>query len=94
MKDPADVGPYTFEWDDWLTGAETITAATVDVDPGLVKLGEQISEDGRAVTVKLSGGTAGTAGTPVRVAVTCTVTTSSGNTWQDTKTITVRERKS
>lgn len=91
-KDPADVAVYAFDWSDWLATGETIAAATVTVEDGLTKLGDQIS--GSDVLFRVSGGATDPNGALVRVAVTCTITTSTGNVWETTKSINVKERVS
>lgn len=91
IKDPAAVLDYQFDWkalthavpgaqSDWLAAAETITAHTVTVPAGIVK--DSSAESGGAVTVWLSGGTAGT-----QYLIVCQITTSAGR--KDERTMTV-----
>jgi len=84
-KDPQAVLDYRFDWAQWLAAGETITAHTVTVPAGLAK--DSDSATSTAVTVWLSGGTAG-----VDYAVGCRVTTSQGRTDERTIVIAVRER--
>jgi len=66
-KDPSAVLRYQFDWraysnqgisSDWLADDETITTYTITTQTGLTK--DSDSQSNGAVTVVLSGGTAGT----------------------------------
>ena len=84
LKDPDEILDYTFDWSTWL-GADTIASDVVTVDAGLTK--DSDSNTTTAVTVWLSGGTAGTA-----YKVSSKVTTAAGRTAERTIIITVKER--
>lgn len=84
-KDPDAVLDYVFDWTPWLADGETITDHIVEATTDLT-IDAHSAVDG-AVTVWLSGGTAGT-----RYSVGCRITTSAGRTDDRTFTVSVRER--
>lgn len=84
-KDSSAVLDYVFDWSPWLDADEEIVTRTVTVATGLTK--DSDSATPTAVTVWLSGGTAGT-----RYTVACRITTSAGRTDERTFTVSVRER--
>lgn len=86
QKDPEAVLDYEFDWSDWLEDGETLSSRTVTVTSGLTKESDAIT-GGNAVTVWLSGGTAGSSYT-----VECKVTTSASRTDERSFTIRCRER--
>lgn len=95
-KDPQAVLDYKFDWaalanghggSNWLAEGETISSHTITVASGLSVDSSALSDDDTAVTVWLSGGTAGN-----DYSVTCRITTSAGRTDERTITIQVRER--
>jgi hypothetical protein len=57
LKDPAAVLDYQWDWSEWLAEGETISEATVTAPEGITK--DEVVTAGTAVTVWLSGGTAG-----------------------------------
>ena len=95
-KDPSAVLEWVFDWkpltngvsgasSDWLATGETISSYVITVDTGLTKNSD--SQSSGAVTVWLSGGTAGT-----NYKVACLITTSAGRTDERTIWIKVVER--
>lgn len=85
-KDPDSDLDYVFNWSDWL-GADTIASCTVTAAAGLTA--HDKSNTTTAVTIWLSGGTAGTSYT-----VTCEIVTANAipRTVQRSVTIYVAER--
>ena len=80
-KRPGETLQYTFDFapatndragakTDWLATGETITAATVTADSGVVIEAYEIDSTGTYVTCRISGGTAGNSYT-----ITCSCTT-------------------
>ena len=92
-KDPNDVADHYFDWgstdlkseDRFLPDLETITAATVTVPAGLTNEGDDFTD--KVVRVRLSGGTAGTS-----YSIDCLITTSTGQQFEVTRTLQVKER--
>lgn len=93
-KDPSAVLQFKFDWkcytnqgidSDWLAAGETISSYVLTVPTGITK--DSDSQNSGVVTVKLSGGTAGTT-----YAVACKITTSAGNVDKRTMDIQVRDR--
>ncbi len=85
IKDPNAVLDYTWDWSEWLTGAETISSATVTAPTGLTL--DSQSNTTTTVTAWLSGGTAIS-----EYAVSCRIVTSDGRTDDRTITIVCKER--
>lgn len=85
VKDPDASLPYEWDWSAWLSDGETITDTVITADAGIT-VGAPIEALG-VVTVRISGGTAGTT-----YKVTCRITTSGGNIDERTKKIMVRNR--
>lgn len=56
-KHPDAVLDYGFEWEDWLTGSDTITASTWTVDTGITEDSSTFTND--TTVIWLSGGTVG-----------------------------------
>lgn len=83
-KDPDAVLDYVWDWAAWLDG-DTITSHDVTADTGLTV--ETSSATTTAVTVWLSGGTAGET-----YSVACTIDTAAGRTDERTSRLRVRER--
>lgn len=84
-KDPADVADYWFDWTDFLPTPETITAATVTAAVGITATAQDHTD--KTVRVRLTGGTTGT-----KYSVTCLISTSSGETFEITKMLSVKDR--
>lgn len=95
-KDPADIADYWFDWADFLPTL-TISDATVSI-PSLVEQPEPTAPYGyltevtqeyndKTVRIRLAGGIAG-----VGYPITCLITTSDGQVFEDTKTLQVKER--
>lgn len=84
-KDSSAVLDYVFDWSPWLDAGEEIDTYVLAVATGLTKDSDSATDT--AVTVWLSGGTAGT-----RYTVACRITTSAGRTDERTFTVSVRER--
>ena len=70
-KDPDSVVDYTVDWTYWLSGSDSIAAATFTAQTGLTIQSHSFTDT--TTTVWLSGGTAGTS-----YRVTSHVTTSEG----------------
>lgn len=85
QKDPADVLDYVFDWSAWLGVGETISTSIVTVASGLTK--DSNTNTSTAVTVWLSGGTAGTS-----YKVANKITTNQARTVEKTIIIQVDER--
>ena len=83
-KDPDAVLDYLWDWTAWLDG-DTITSAIATADAGLTV--ESSSNTTTAVTVWVSGGTAGET-----YSLTCTIDTAGGRTDERTSRIRVRAR--
>ena len=85
IKDPDAVLDYTIDWNDdndpWLAAGETISSYTITTETGITK--DSDSEADGAVTIWLSGGTAGE-----RYNVACKIVTSAART--DERTIIIR----
>ena len=95
-KDPDAVLDYVFDLaaltngtglSDWLASGETILSHVIDEDTGITVDSSGITHTNTAVTVWLSGGTAG-----LDYEVRCEWTTSAGRKDERTITIKVRER--
>jgi len=86
VKDPDDTAWYELDWSEFLSAGETITSATVSVGAGLTLLAQTAALT--SVSFQVSGGVA-----PSVVFVTCQVTTSQGNVFETTKSITVATRE-
>lgn len=94
-KDPDDIADYLFDWgssnivpvQQFLPAAETITTFTITIDPGLTLVSSALTYAAKAVTFRVSGGTAGTG-----YAVECVINTSAGQRFEVTKTLQVAER--
>lgn len=84
VKDPDANLPYEWDWSVWLSDGETITGTVITADPGIT-VGAPAEALG-VVTVRISGGTAGTT-----YKVACRITTSGGNITEQTKKIRVRD---
>jgi len=85
-KDPTDVADYWFDWASFLPQPATISSASVTVPTGITKVTSDYT--GNKVRVRLSGGTAG-----VGYDITCVINTDTGETFEITKTLQVKERK-
>jgi hypothetical protein len=85
VKDSDGVLDFAFEWEDWLSASEEITAVTVTASPGITVDSSSNTTD--TVTVWLSGGTAG-----VPYTLACRITTNQGRTDERTMTIRVLNR--
>lgn len=85
VKDPQAVLDYEFNWGEWLGPSEIISASEVIASPGITV--DSSSNSDTAVTVWLSGGTAGQPYT-----VTNRITTNQGRVDDRTMTIRVAER--
>ena len=70
-KDPDSVEDFLIDWTSWLSGSDSIAAATFTAQTGLTIQSHSFTDT--TATVWLSGGTAGTS-----YRVTCHVTTSGG----------------
>ena len=87
-KDPAATLDFAFDWTDNLADGDTITAATVTSDLNDLTIEPAtISDDGRLVTVWISGGTTGT-----YPRITCHITTAQGRVDERTKRLGIVER--
>jgi len=84
-KDSSAVLDYKWDWSAWLAAGETIASAAITVPAGIVKDSQTASTT--AVTVWLSGGTAGT-----RYALTCHIVTNQGRADDRTIRVNVQER--
>jgi len=85
IKDPDSVLDYSFDWNEWLESGESISSHVVTVDVGITK--DSSDNSSTAVTVWLSGGTAGTS-----YNIACEIVTSAGRTTERSITIRCRER--
>lgn len=83
-KDPDAVLDYGWNWSPWLDG-DTLTDHTITATAGITV--DDSSRSATAVTVRLSGGTAGE-----EYEVTCHVETSAGEEDDRTIVIPVRQR--
>ena len=83
-KDPSAILDYGWNWSEWLAG-DTLTNHAISVTTGITVADS--SRSSTAVTVRLSGGTAGS-----DYEVTCHVTTSSGEEDDRTFIVPVRAR--
>lgn len=86
-KDPSAVLPYKFDWSEWLSEGETISAKTVTASAGITVDSSTVTDTNTTVTVILSGGTTGK-----KYRVTCEITTSASNTDQRTMTFKMEDR--
>lgn len=85
-KDPADTIDEKFDWSAFLQTGETITSATVTVDPtGELAIASMTFTD-NSVIFHATGGVAGSTYT-----ITCQVETSAGNTVNRKATIAVKD---
>lgn len=84
-KDPSDTADYWLLWDGFLADGETITTATVTAAAGLTNVEDDFTAT--AQRVRLSGGAADT-----RYDVTFAVVTSTGQQFEITKSLQVRDR--
>lgn len=84
-KAPTALLDYPFDWTSWLAAGETIVSNVVTVATGLTN--SLVTAGTTAVTVWLSGGTAG-----VSYLVTCKITTSAGRTDARSIRVIVRTR--
>ena len=75
VKDPQAVKDYAWDWSDWLTLGDSITAFTVTTTAGdvVVDASPAPSESAGVVTAWISGGTVGT-----DAEVTCHIETAQG----------------
>lgn len=90
--DPDAVLDYSWDWDDWLDDAETITNHSISVNPvqtaeGIVIESSDIYIGARKVVAWISGGVLNTA-----VDVTCHILTSEGREDDRTHNLWVMER--
>lgn len=84
-KDPDAVLDYVFDWSAWLDATDEIASHAITEDDGITVDSSTATSD--AVTVWLSGGTAGE-----QYQVACLIVTNDGRTDERTATIMVRER--
>lgn len=85
VKDPDAVLDYGFDWSQWLSGDDTISASTWTVPSGLTKDSQVRSTT--VTTVWLSGGTAGT-----DYEIVNSIETAEGRKDDRTMVISVRDR--
>lgn len=87
-KDPNDIRDYWFDWgsEGFLPAGVTITGSTVTVAAGITKVSDAIETDGKRVRYRVSGGVVGT------YDITNLITVSTGEQFESTKTLTVKER--
>lgn len=81
QKDPDATLDYTWDWTEWLVGADTITNAVVLLSPGLTLVSSNFSTT--AVTAWIAGGSPG-----LPYSATARVTTTGGRI--DDRTIVVQ----
>lgn len=93
-KDPADVANYWYDWADFLPAGVSILTELVEqsINPLYVEVPMEIDVVetdfiADSVRAKFSGGTAG-----VSYPMDCTITTSDGQTFQQTVWLQVKER--
>lgn len=87
-KDPDSLLDYQFDWSEWLApDGDAIESHDVIVGAGLTKVSSAIDPDGQAVTVWLSGGTAG-----ATYNVTCRITTGGGRIDDRTMKVEVKDQ--
>jgi hypothetical protein len=79
------VADYYIDWSQFLSTAETIASATFTADTGLSVGASDYTY--KVARVRLSGGSDGKS-----YAVTCVITTSSGETFSVTKNLVVQNR--
>lgn len=84
IKDPNDVLDYTFDYSVWLQASETVTSHTATVT-GATK--DSSSNSTTAVTVWVSGGTAGST-----ASILSRITTNQGRTIDRTISLRIQER--
>lgn len=84
-KDPSAVLDYVLDWSLWLSGGDTITAATSTPDAGIT-----VASTAFTTTTTTSWLSGGTAGTPYSVVVH--ITTAAGRQDERTMVINVKER--
>jgi hypothetical protein len=91
-KHPNAEKTYVFDWaaltngrgdSDWLTEGETISTKSVVADTGLTLEEDELTDGNTSITIKVSGGVAGT-----NYKVTATITTSADQT--DVRTMVFR----
>lgn len=85
-KDPDATLDYSFDWSSWLEDGETIASQTVTVDSDLTE--DSISASDSAVTVWVSGGTAGQ-----RYSIACKITTDNNPARIDERTIYIQVKE-
>jgi len=85
LKDPDSVLDYAFNWGEWLESGESINSHVITVENGITK--DDSGNSATAVTVWLSGGTAGT-----NYNIACKIVTTQGRTDERSVTIRCRER--
>jgi hypothetical protein len=85
IKDPIDVVDVGWDWSDVLGPGETIILAEVNEPTGIVVANPSVGGD--IVTARVSGGTAGQ-----DYALPCKITTSLGETFEESIQMCVRER--
>jgi hypothetical protein len=83
-KDPNDIRDYWFDWSLFLADGVTITASTITIAAGITKVDDDF-EDTRT-RFRVSGGTIG------NYAVTNLVVVSTGEQFEVTKILKVKER--
>jgi hypothetical protein len=85
VKDPDAVLDYGWDWSDWLTDSETISASEWIVDAGLTE--QSNTHDDTTATVWLVGGAVG-----ATYGATNRITTTAGRTDDRTISIFIQER--
>lgn len=83
IKDPDATLDYTFDWSSWLEDGETISTQTVTTPAGITE--DSVAASTSAVTVWLSGGTAGTT-----YSIACKITTDNSPQRIDERTIKIQ----
>lgn len=99
-KDPQDLRDYWIDFSSLLATDETLTAVTVTISADqhpvtapytdLTKVDDDLTTP--LVRVRVEGGVPGTTTTPTKYAIQYHVTTSSGQEFDLTKTLVVKER--
>lgn len=85
-KDPNDIADYWIDWGVFLPADVNITAATVTVPEGVTKVGDE-DFTGNIVRVRFGDGTV-----VGKYPIDCLIQTDSGETFEITKTLEVKER--
>lgn len=85
VKDPADIRPFEFDWQDEVPSGDTVTGSTWAVTPNGLTLGATSIPEARITRVIISGGTDG-----AMYEVTNTVDTANGRHFERTFGIRVR----